>query len=270
MTNKLTIVVNTCDAYNDVLSLFFAAFKEYWQDCPYDIVINSELLEYSEYPAKTNNYNGREWGGRLLSTLNGIKTEYILMLYDDFILEDFVSNEKIKKICDLLDKDDNSAVVYLIDTKSQGCLLSGLNLTLLDNNIDYRLNSAPAIWRRTDLIRYTGLYDNPWAWEVFGSYRTYKENKNFYSISSKNDDIYPYNYNKGGAIYRGKWVEEIVKDKVNKYQLPLDLSERGFSSDLEPEKRSLSWKVNFMKIGFKMVGFKAFIFIYRYVKAKIL
>ena len=108
VSKNLTIIVNTCDDYSDVLSIFFKSFEKWWPDCPYPIVINTESKQYSSlYPATTYTYqlnsNKDDWGGRLLSTLSQIKTDFVLMTYDDYILEDKVEIEKIIIfiICDL-------------------------------------------------------------------------------------------------------------------------------------------------------------------------
>lgn len=272
--DSLTILVNSCDTYHDVLSLFFAALKEYWPDCEFPIVINTESRRYTEYPASVHNHLGPsgadKWGERLRSALHSIDSQYVLMLYDDFILEAPVSILGLHSALDLLRNDSDIAAIYLTKTAlplaNEGI---GKNLSLVASRADYRLNSAPGIWRREDLINYTGPDDSPWAWEVFGSYRTYGDHKKIYSLNSSSSDIYPYNYTKGGAIYRGKWVKEVVVEKINKYNLSIDTGKRGVSEEGHYEPRSLKWKINFMRTGFKMVGLKSFIFIYRYVAAKL-
>jgi len=271
--NSLTIVINTCDLYSDVLELFFAAFKEFWPNCPYSIVINSETNNYQQYDcASTHLYSLRKhnsWGERLLQTLKAINSEYVLMLYDDFILESMVNNNKIKSLIDLLESNERASVVYLIHTSLPSISSEFDGLDIVYDNIEYRLNSAPAIWRRNKLIEYTGEFDNPWAWEVFGSYRTFNDGFVFYTLNESSSDIYSYNYKKGGAIYRGRWVKEVIEDKFKKYMIDIDLNKRGYSENATTESRSLIWKVKFMYLGYKMVGMKSLRFIGNYIKVKI-
>lgn len=271
---NLTIVVNTCDAYSDVLPLFFAAFNEYWPNCEFPVVINTEANSYFGYPASTHNFKSKEgsdqWGARLRSTLQSIDSEFVVMLYDDFILEAPVDLLGLKAAINLLLEDHTASVVYITKT-SLPVVNRGNNqqfATVVDGS-DYKLNSAPGVWRRKDLLKYTGLNDNPWAWEVFGSYRTYGNGKYFFTPRINMNDIYPYNYTKGGAIYRGKWVRKVVEEKIGKYNLDIDTSVRGYYEGRESEARSLKWKIDFMMIGFEMVGIKSFIFIFRYVRAKL-
>lgn len=271
--NDLTVVVNTCDAYHDVLGIFFHAWQDCWPDCPYPVVINTESRAYS-HPARVHHYSTPtgtdDWGARLRATLSTIQSEFVMMLYDDFILDAPVSNERVQQALSLMQSQPSTAVTYLIDTAAPLSLNDTDDVFIpIKDRVDYRLNSAPGIWRRQALMEYTRAGDTPWAWEVFGTYRTWGDGRVFYSLNPKQADIYPYNYNKGGAIYRGKWVREVIDRVVQKYPLNIDWTLRGFSSDTVFEKRSLMWKLRFMQTGFRMVGFKSFNFVTSYLRVKL-
>jgi hypothetical protein len=191
------------------------------------------------------------------------------MLYDDFILEGFPDLRRISETIAFLELDPRSAVAYLINTSlpTEGAGQNGC-LKRVKDFVDYKLNSAPGIWRRRALMDYVGNQDNPWAWEVFGSYRTYGDGRGFYTLDVCCSDMYPYNYKKGGAVYRGKWVKEVVSEKIAKYQLTIDTNIRGFSNEVFYEPRTLIWKINFMFIGYKMVGLRSLRFVTRYISEK--
>lgn len=272
--SELTVVVNTCDSYHDVLDIFFHALGEHWPDCPYPVVINTETNQYSQYPAIVHNHQSitgtDDWGGRLLSTLDNIQTDFVFMLYDDFILEGNVDFDRIKEALQLLKKQKDADVAYLINTSLPPATKNNNSTFLpLKDKIDYKLNSSPGIWRKKSLMEYTASGDTPWAWEVFGTYRCWGNGRIFYSLNPLQPDIYPYNHSKGGAIYRGKWVKEVIKKVINKYQIDINWNKRGFSSDHLFEKRSILWKIRFMKKGFDMVGIRAFYFIFSYFKEKL-
>lgn len=270
--HDLTIVVNTCDAYQDVLGIFFLALRDCWPDCPYPVVINTESNTH-DYPARVHNHRSPsgmdDWGDRLRSTLCSIDTEFVLMLYDDFILDALVSNQRVQAALQLLQSQPQAVVTYLINTsRPLESMTSDEVLIPIKDKVDYRLNSAPAIWRKQTLMDYTSAGDTPWAWEVFGTYKTWGDGRLYYSLNPNQSDIYSYNYKKGGAIYRGKWVREVVEQVAKKYPLKIDWSLRGFSADTVLEKRSLMWKMRFIQTGFHMVGFKALYFVTSYIKEK--
>lgn len=271
--HNLTLVVNTCDAYHDVLGIFFHAMQDCWPDCPYPVVINTESRAYS-HPARVHHHSSPsgtdDWGTRLRATLSSINSEFVMMVYDDFILDAPVIQERVQKALVLLRAQPSAVVTYLIVTGSPLSRTDTDDVFVpLKDRVDYRLNSAPAIWRKQTLMDYTDAGDTPWAWEVFGTYRTWGDGRVFYSLNPKQPDIYPYNHNKGGAIYRGKWVREVVERVDQKYPLNIDWTVRGFSSDTVFEKRSFMWKLRFMQTGFRMVGFKSLNFVVSYLRDKI-
>ncbi len=274
ISDQITVIVNTCDAYQDVLQLFFCALNEYWRECDFRIIINTESNRYHFDDSRIGvfnycKYSGTDrWGDRLRHVLNYVESEFVLMLYDDFVLENLVDLEGVAKAIDLLLEESKASAVYLVNTglpivENDKCIFQRVK-----GRSDFVLNSSPAIWRKKDLMSYTGENDNPWAWEVFGSYRTFSRDNIFYTLNPKNEDIFPYNYKKGGAIYRGKWVKDVVDGKFQKYNLNIDPTVRGFINMEELAPRSFRWKLDFMLTGFKMVGVKAFYFIFRYLKLK--
>lgn len=275
INNKITIIINTCDAYKDVLQLFLCALNEYWKECDYYIIINTESAQYHFDDARIRvfnygKYNGIDrWGDRLRCVLDSIDSEFVLMLYDDFILENNVDLEGIDKAIGLLSTENKVSAIYLINTALPVEKDDGRIFLRVKKRSDFIVNSAPAIWRKKDLMSYTGGNDNPWAWEVFGSYRTFGRNNIFYTLNPNNSDIFPYNYKKGGAIYRGKWVREVINGKFQKYNLNIDPTVRGFINIEEIAPRNFRWKFHFMLTGFRMVGVRAFYFIFRYLKIKI-
>lgn len=271
--HNLTVVVNTCDAYHDVLGIFFHAWQDFWPDCPHPVVINTESRAYS-HPARVHQHSSSggtdDWGARLRATLSSIDSEFVMMLYDDFILDAPVSQERVLQGLRLLQAQPSAVVTYLINTALPLSRTGTDDIFVpIKDRVDYRLNSAPSIWRKQALMDYTEVGDTPWAWEVFGTYRTWGDGRVFYSLNPKQQDIYPYNHNKGGAIYRGKWVREVVEQVIGRYTLNIDWTLRGFSTDTMIEKRSFPWQLRFMQTGFRMVGFKALNFIISYVREKI-
>ncbi len=272
------IVVNTCDAYEDVWELFFCAFQEYWPECKYKVVLNTERKQkvLNNIGVQVHNFiskNGKDiWGLRLKQTLSACESKFVLMLYDDFILEGRVDQEKISNCIKWLNDSPDVAVFYFCnipvnenfdDNRFEG-------FELIPRRGDYKLNSAPAIWRREKLLEFIEDNDNPWAWEFFGSYRTYSSTDLFYCAKKEREDIYPYNYAMGGAIYRGRWVGKVVLPLVEKYALQVDISKRGLADNFQQNnKRSLLWKIKFFLLGFEMIEFGVFLYVYRILKKKI-
>jgi len=271
--SDVTILVNSCDAYADVLFIFFEAYKKYGKQINFPIVVNTESNSYS-LPATFANFPAKDgidkWGERFLSALSQIESEYILVLYDDFILEDKIDSHGIQNAINYLKHDEEVAVVYLIDL-GLGFVENKIDseFSLLRNKSQYKLNSAPAIWRKSDLIKYTGPNDTPWAWEVFGTYRSWNDGRKFLARSSGYKPVYPYDFRRGGAIYRGKWVKAVIEKISIDLHIKLNWDQRGFATENEDIKRSLFWKLKFMFTGFRMVGFRSAYYLKYYIKEKL-
>ena len=276
---KVTVIVNSCDAYSDLWDVFFLSMAEYWPDCTYPVVINTERKNYTQNTGihlniKVHNFNSNNidlWGLRLLTTLKDTTSTYVIMLFDDFLLNAPVDQGRIKALVDLMSANPSVDVVYL--TKLPGVnkgSKDGNGLALLAANADFRLNSAPGIWRKKALLRFTGKNDNPWAWEYFGSYRTFGVSSSFLAVADSGEDIYPYDYRKGGAIYRGKWVLDVINPVIEKYKLKIDTSIRGTVDLSYVPKRSLQWKLSFITTGIQMLGTRFVYVVYRILTRKLL
>jgi len=271
------IVINSCDAYSDLWDPFFLCMADYWADCEYKIVLNTETKDYiprSHIPFNISVHHYKSlgvdaWGARLISTLNDINSEFVIVLYDDFLLDGIVDQKKIADLVDLMSSNSRIGVIYLtklLDVSKES--RPGNELVEVSPRADYRLNSAPAIWRKDLLLKFTAPNDNPWAWEYFGSFRTFSNRSTFLAISDKESDVYPYDYRKGGAIYRGKWVEEVINPIIDRHGLDLDLQKRGTVGSSQFPKRDIKWKILFIKTGFQMIGLRAFYALYRILRNK--
>lgn len=271
--SDFTILVNTCDSYSDLWKSFFSLLRKNWPDCAnHKIVINTEtknsgIEQRNIIFINTEYSNGDLWGGRFLHSLNEIDTEYVVVLMDDFFLRNPLSKGRIQTCMDMMDIDEDIACFYLVDIfkedRSSGSTYPGFAEVPKWRN--YRLNSAPGLWRKDKLIKYLNVKDNPWAWEYFGSCRTNYTNDRFYSVSKVNNPIYDYAH----VIYRGKWLEENILPVISKYNLEIDLNKRGVvkKNDKLP-KRSVAWKAQFVLAGIRMVGLEAFRPLFKDIKAK--
>lgn len=272
MKKEYSILVNSCDAYSDVWPLFFEALKLYWpKSSNLNIYLNCESVkkinDFDVIFLNFKNNSKDQWGQRFIHALNKIDDDFLLILLDDYILEDYIDEAKLDESLCVLKNNTDIAACYLTKTAVKSSQTVA-GFCKLDDYENYRLNTGPALWRKTHLLSLLKNVDNPWAWEVFGSYRTFGANINF--IEPLEKDIYKYASLQGGAIYRGKWVRSVVEKISSKTNIKIDaeFEKRGFSDELVFEKRSIGWKLNFMILGFRMVGWKIIYFLSFYIKRK--
>ena len=269
MKYNFSILINSCDSYHDVIPLNLHALNEYWPESSnIEININSESFNHHSGIFKIinlnqNSYSRSDWGFRFINCLSRIKEDFILVLLDDYVLEKRVDNFRLENILEKMVLNQSISCFYLNYGNFSLDFNSDLELHVVNKSNYFLINTGPAIWRKSDLLKLLKCSDNPWAWEFFSKYRKSANNLVICSVPNESQNIYDYNYNKGGAIYRGKWVEEVVKDKILKYKLSIDINKRGFAVVDNLPKRSFFWKINFFFVGFKMVKFRAFnLFLY--------
>lgn len=269
----VSILVSSCDDYHDVLNLFFAAFEEYWSGCPYPILINGEKNTFKsnvlKFEYRTITSNHKKWGQRLLSSLHKIEDDFVITLLDDYILENKINVENLNQSISVLQNNNDISCVYLFYLESLDFIESGLNNYIeVSNKSLYKINTLPAIWKRKDLIKLIEQNDDPWSWEAFSMYRKSAVSTKIFSVNSSKNNIYNYSALTGGAVYRGKWVKDVVSNKLEKYNLPINFSKRKYLELQNITKRTISWKLNFLVRGFMIANFKVFIFIFKSLKLK--
>lgn len=231
-TNKCTLLINTCDNYKDTWVPFFSLLMNYWKDCPYPIYMNMEEEEFSFGGLEINLLNHSketQWSNRLIDSLKKIRTKYIILMLDDFFINDKVNQNKIDQCINWMEENQNIAVFSFASSLWKDIddnIYQGFDLRPLE--AEYRFNLQAALWNRKQLIRLLKKGESPWQTEHMGTFRSrilYK-NKFFYAAKKNEPMIIPYEY--GGAIHQGKWTVEtpelLRKNNIN----GIDFNIRGF------------------------------------------
>ncbi len=271
MHNNCTIVVSSCDSYEDTWYPFFKIMDNQWKDRSYPIVLNTESksFDYGDMNIKTFNFYkpGKKvpWGKRLIRTLKAIDTEYILFMLDDFFLLEPVDQKRIEQCIEWMDQDKEIAVFSFWRTH-QPNIKDGKypHFEKRPQNGEYRLNCQAAVWRREKLISYIRPHEDPWQWEILGSQRSSRYPEKFYSAIENEPLIMVYDWFSGGGVHRGKWTKGVV-DLFKKYNIECNFSKRGFVGDITdiktpPKKRNIVYRglrYFHRKISLKIVRWKS-------------
>ena len=275
MNKKFSILINSCDSYSDLWVPLLTSFEKYWKNIKsIKIIINTEKkIFYSKSFKKLqfSNYENSRWGSRLLNAINNIDDEFVIMLFDDFFLNKDINITFLELYLNKIFSEENIAVIYLEKiTEHPGILNEGLIkengchdlLIYLPKKMKYRLNTAPAIWRKSALKKYTKKNDTPWSWELFGSLRTISD-EGFYCVNSKDNIISYYNNGgMGGVIHRGLWAKGAPLWIKN--NLGLDVLSGSFrleENNQSVNKRSFLWKLNLIITGLRSAGIRALLLI---------
>lgn len=243
MKDKVSILVNSCDKYEDVWKPFFIILKRKY-DCPYKIYLNTETKICSEKSVITLNSGVKSisWSLRLKKALKRIKTKYVLFFLEDFFLLEDVNQKIIDEAIKMMDNDKKISVISFENSdKFISCFSNYEGYNLRKEDSMYYLNCQTAIWRRKDLIKFLSPYEDPWQFELFGSERAKLYNKKFLFTSSKGNlpFIYNANYHDGNGLHFGQWLKATIK-VFEDNDIKFDFNKRGI---YDGQIREIEWIV---------------------------
>jgi len=252
-TNSFSILVNTCDKFEDCWYPFFKLFAFYWPNYTGKIYLNTEYKTYKHGNLEIISIKGCEikqdarkvtWSECLKRSLTVIDNDIILYMQDDYFLKDTVKSDIVEMYSGLMCENKEIDCIHLTDQAVIPAEKSKeyKGLYTLAANQDYLLSCQAALWRKKTLLSYIRDYENAWQFEEFGSQRAAKQKHNFYVVDRNwvklnHFEIIPYIFT---GIIQGKWYEEVVP-LFKKHDIYIDYSKRGFIN--EASKTKLTIKV---------------------------
>lgn len=244
---KYSVLVNTCDKFEDCWNPFFQLFSLYWQDYKGTIYLNTEYKDYSFssldiIPVKGcvgKKINGRyaTWSQCLKWALDSIPEDIILYLQEDYFLKSQVQTSMINDAVKLMLENRDIKCIHLTD---QGCpafgssAYEGYDQCVLHDK--YRVSCQAALWYKDELYSLLREWENAWEFEQFGSKRSAILNHTYIAVSPKvvkkdSFEILPYVFT---GIVKGRWYEETIP-LFEKHGIVMDWSKRGLLSEIKPE-----------------------------------
>jgi len=207
MEKTCSILILSCDKNLQLLKLFFEMFDKYWADCQYDVYVSMEFCKEIPVARKIhvlNFHENKPWSNRIINALDKIDTENVLILLDDFIIEEKVESSKIDTIVANMNNDSRIANVILtvINQKNEP------DKRILESYVQrnkygrYKTALQCGIWKRSILINLLTPNENAWETEIFSNIRSFKYSFKFYAL--ENIDQKPIVYNDGFLIVQGK------------------------------------------------------------------
>lgn len=249
-----SILVNTCDRFEDCWDAFFKLFSIYWPMYEGRIYLNTEYKSYT-YPnldivaikgcrAKQDAHS-ITWSECLKRALDAVETDIVLYLQEDYFFNELVKSDIVESFASLMKENEDIHCIHLTDqaVKAEKKSLKYWNLYEVGLKQRYRISCQAALWKKEVLMSYIKSYENAWQFEEFGSKRAALLRHNFFVVDNKwvqkgNFEIIPYVFT---GIIHGKWFEEVVP-LFKKHDIKMDYEIRGFVGD-EP-KSKLKSKIN--------------------------
>jgi hypothetical protein len=251
MPSPFTILVNSTDRFEDCWNPFFTLFVAYWPDCPYPIVLNTDTKSYAhpglEIRASRVAAAGERltWSECLMRCLDGIETEIVLYLQEDFFLNGPVNANLIEEFVHLMLRDGLDCI-RLMECGGAGPWTASKypDLWEVDRRARYRVALQAGLWRRNMMRSHLRRHESPWQFEVFGSQRLWRSedrilcvNRDLYSGPSR--EIFPY---EPTGVVGGRWKREAVVELFAQHGIDVDYSLRGLHDPSAPARKGPLWK----------------------------
>lgn len=258
---QYSILINTCDKFEDCWDPFFKLFKLYWSDCRGTIYLNTEYKDYS-YPGlsvvpvkgcvgKTIKGKFATWSSCLKWALDKMDSDIVLYMQEDYFLKASVKNDLVEKYVKLMYEYPDIKCIHLTDQAVRTCVKSEYeNLDIVEFNQRYRVSCQAALWRREELYALIREYEDAWQFEEFGSQRSAVMKSKYLCVSRdfvklNQFEIIPYIFT---GIVQGRWYEETVP-LFEKHGIEMDFTKRGMLKDApkKPFLKRVKYRLNKIK-----------------------
>lgn len=222
-------LVLSCDKYSDLWEQFFIQFRKYWPDCPFKVFLGSNRKKYQDHSIPSLlSMTSTDWSSDFLSILTSMKEKYIFVWMDDFFLIDNINTELFLRCFQYMEITHANHIHYTTDIPPDGYCSDRL-FGFYEKKAPYRV-SVTGFWNKLHLQKLLVPGENPWKFEIMGSYR-----------SSYSDGYYCINkplarciniVEKGG-------INRDVYRYCNKNNITLDTSRRDVYSEYETIKNRM-------------------------------
>lgn len=218
MLNKdCSLLVLSCDKNINLLYIFYDHLRKNWNNCPYDIYFGIEKETVFFEGVKVINSMANDYSTRIKEYLQIIDSQYVLIMLDDFIIENEIDNAVIEKYESYIRNNNAIATLTLvwIDGKPESVYEEGI--IKKDRNANYLVNLQVGYWNKSFLNNILKNGENPWQIELYGSIRARKYRNLLFLHLDKNTSK-PITYNRGWLMVKGKWNgNEIKRLHLEKY-----------------------------------------------------
>ena len=247
MNNNYAILVNTCDDYEDCWNPFFTLLEKYWPKCNAPIYLNTEnkiwqhpRLDIRCTTVQKNAPNRLAWSKQLIAALDQIENPVVLYFQEDYFIHQNVRSELIEL-----------AVQYMLDHPEVKHIALTRHGTIgphehykadwvkkIKQKARYRISTQAALWRVDTLKSYLCPEENPWMFEIYGTWRAHRRQECF--LCAAFDDLHggpAIDYLHTGII-KGKWLPEI-QQVFQSNGIYIEYEKRGFYTPEHPFLRKL-------------------------------
>ncbi|MEM7532475.1 MAG: hypothetical protein AAF639_09870 [Chloroflexota bacterium] len=236
--NDVAILVSSCDKFSDAWHPFFSLFFKYWPENKYPVYLLGNRQTYPDTRVHTIHVDADlPWSTCLRLALEEIPQPYIVLFFEDFLIEEPVDIKTLEKYITYL-QDKNAGYLGLQPYPEPSIILSDSSeVGEIAKGSEYRVSLLVAIWEKQTLLNLIVDDETPWELELSGSKRSNDLDVSFLRVWKNAEDHYPITHAPRTAIIRGRWSRDAVQ-LCKKEGINIDLSVRPMIPLSEHWRRS--------------------------------
>lgn len=225
---RYSVLVNSCDKYEKIWPVFFSMLGRFWPENKETVFLNTETKSYMHEEVRIESIHTgahRTWSARLIAALQQITTPYVLMILDDFILEEKVDHAKFLHCLQYFhDHAEIGMFQFTVGADAHRKDIENTQWGEMSPRTPYRINCQIALWRKEYLLKLLRTFESPWEFEKYGSLRSRRMKQKVYAWGSERGYVFTYNW--GKPIIGGRWNLDEVDRLEEKLGIHFDVSGR--------------------------------------------
>ena len=248
MNEDLTVLVNSCDKYEDAWEPFFRLYQIMGADkaTSNPVILNTESKQFScDYlnVVTYNNPNCKTWSERLMAVLDHIDSEYILLLLDDFFIQSPFDLEHFNLVLDYMRAHPEAGAVHT--TPNGRFPKDAADMFLVRDFEKLNITITVVVWRKSFLRKLLRKHENIWQFEWYSTFRAKKLYPDTVIIqyNEKYPIIFDYRVNiaEGYGITESKWLPK-NKELFDQYGIKVNYENLGWYVPHEKIKEPVTIK----------------------------
>ena len=236
----ISILVCSCDKYEDLWNPMFEMFIKFWEDCQLNIYLMTNNKKYNhEKVISIKTGDDVSWSRAFRKALNNIQSEYVFIIMEDYLLKNKVNIDEFLGLVEYMRK-ENAVCIRTMPSLYANEQLYGkygdYRVGLVSKDDPYRISLQAGIWKKEYIMSIIDDKDSAWEFEHLGSKRSARDNSKILCTLDKDKIIFDY-YCTG--VIQGYWIQEAV-DLCKEHGVTVDLEKRSIESKKVRMKRLFS------------------------------
>ncbi len=228
--DNLAVLIVSCDKYADLWNPFFKMFRIFWTQCIYPVYLGSNNVLCDEPGVKTICIGeDKSWTENVKKMLDGVSETHVIMLLEDFFLEEAVDAKGVQALFEYAVENDVDCLRLCPTPPPNNIVDKNLQVGTISKGAPYCCSTQPAIWKKEALQSLLIPGYSAWDFEK-------KNSQNMRYSPLKLMGSKRFYVKRHNGVERGKFYTSTLQ-LLKRNDIQVDITERGIIDDLSLKHR---------------------------------